>query len=400
MVCRRSLNQKIVTAVSVLILSGCATVNVPQLGGESIVIQDDERRLMHRSKELREVLDRSGFLYEDKAIEDYLNALVRKLLPNGVGTQEVNVNVKIIKDPTLNALSFPDGQIYLHTGILAAAENESQIATLLAHEISHVTHRHGLKSLRSMKNKTAWWDSFSWVLTGGMGALVGELAKITSVSGYSQALEMEADESGFMLVKEAGFDISQSTQLFELMNQYFKDEKIPEPYFFSSHPKLLERVNNYKRLLKEHSIAETPSAPDAYYQDLVHELIVENLKLCLAKGMYATAENQLPRLFSVYPNDPRIALMKGDLYRERQDPQPKKKVREKKDDFVLALASYDEALRLNSSMAEALLGKGRVMYAQGNKEAAEYLNRYLQLVPNAENKNSVEYLIKKANELP
>ncbi len=400
MVYRRFINQKIIIAASVYILSGCATVNVPQLGSDSIVIQDDERRLIKRSKELREVLDNSGFLYEDKSIEEYLNGLVLRLLPQGVGTEEININVKIIKDPSLNAISFPNGQIYLHTGILAVAENDSQLATLLAHEISHVTHRHALKSLRATKNKTASWDSFSWVLTVGMGALVGELAKITSVSGYSQGLETEADESGFMMVKETGFDISQSTKLFELMNQYSKDEKNPEQYFFSSHPRLLERIRNYNRLMKEHAVVETPSTPDTHYLNLIHELIIENLKLCLEKGMYVTVENQLPRLFLTYPNDPRIALIKGDLYRERQDPQPKKKAREKTDDYIVALEAYDEALKQNSSMAKALLGKGRILFAQGNKQAVDYLNQYLQLEPTAENKNSVEYLLKKANELP
>lgn len=381
-------------------LSGCATVNVPQLGSKSIVIQDDERRLMNRSKELREILDRSGFLYEDRLIEDYLKTLVHKLLPQGVGTEEVKINVKIIKDPVLNAISFPDGQIYVHTGILATAENESQLATLLAHEISHVIHRHALKSLRATKNKTAWWDSFSWVLTAGMGALVGELAKITSVSGYSQALETEADEIGFKTAKEAGFDVSQSIKLFELMKQYSKDDKNPEQYFFSSHPRLLERIKNYKRLMKEYLVTENSVASDTNYQNLVHELIIENLKLCLEKGMYVTVENQLPRLFSIYPNDARIALIKGDLYRERQDPQPKMKVRDKAGDYTLALEAYDEALKQNSSLAQALLGKGRILYAQGNKQSADYLNQFLLLEPTAKNKNSVEYLIKKANELP
>jgi predicted Zn-dependent protease len=205
----RFLNQKIIIGAFVVMLFGCATLNVPNWGTETVVIQDDERRLMNRDKELEEALDRSGFVYEDKAINDYLNAFIPKLLPQGVNAKEIHLSVMVIKDPALNAFSLSDGRIYVHIGILAAAENESQVATLLAHEMTHVLNRHVLKSFRSLKNTTVWWESVGLV-TGGLGMIVSELAKVSSVSGFSQDLETEADENGFMMVTNAGFDVTQS----------------------------------------------------------------------------------------------------------------------------------------------------------------------------------------------
>jgi len=385
--------------VLALASSGCATVNLPKLGTESVVIQDDERRLFNRAKEIQEVLDRSDFIYKDKAIEEYLNAFIPKLLPRGVNASEIHFEVKVLADPALNAFSFPNGRIYVHTGILAAAENDSQIATLLGHELTHVTHRHGVKGFRSLKNTTAWWDSVG-LFTGGLGMIVSELAKVSSVSGFSQDLETEADESGFEMIKNAGFDVTQSVAFFERLQQYNKDEKQPEPYFFSSHPKLLQRVRNFKRLIGEQSsVAPAASTPYGHYQKLFHELIIKNLQLCLERGMFMTAENQLARLFSVYPNDARLALIKGDLYRVRRDPQLKAKKRDKTEDYKIALTAYNDALAKDDTLVEALLGKGRVLHALGHKpEALVCLNQYLQVKPDTKNKNLVEYLIKKVKE--
>jgi len=384
----------------VLYCSGCATVNVPNLGTQSVVIQDDERRLMNRAKEVREAIDQSGWIYDDQAISVYLNAFIPKLLPQGLKADEVDFVIKVIKDPALNAFSFPDGQIYVTTGILAVAENESQIATLLAHELTHVLHRHGLKSFRSLKNTTAWWESVG-LFTGGLGMIVSELAKVSSVSGFSQGLETEADEAGFELLKKAGFDTAQSVKFFELMDHYYKDEKGTEPYFFSSHPKLVERIKNFKRLSGVQDVSETSETIDLHYQELFHELIVENLKLCLSSGMYKTVENQLSRLMKVYPQDAHLAFLKGELYRERHDPQEKRKDRDKDKDYAVSLESYDLALSLNNDYDEAELGKGRVLLIQGKKdEALRCLNQYLQKKSSADNKNLVEYLLKKAKSQP
>src|SRR3989338_4406609 len=115
--------------------------------------------------------------------------------------------------------------------------------------------------------------------------------------------------------------------------------------------------------------------------------------------MFMTAENHLARLFSVYPNDARLSLIKGDLYRIRQDPQLKAKQRDKTEDYKIALNAYNDALAKDNTLVEALLGKGRVLHAQGHKqEALVCLNQYLKVEPDTKNKNLVEYLIKKVTE--
>jgi len=318
MVFPRLLGTALTAASLSFVLTGCATLNVPDIGSGEADIYEDEQRLINRAKEAEEVLDRSRFLYEDEAIEAYLTRILNKLHPEGTDFGDITLTVKVVKDPSLNAITFPNGRIYMFSGILASAENESQVATVLAHEVSHVLGRHVLKEFRSLKNKTAFWQSFG-LMTGGLGMIVSELAKVSSINGFSQEMETEADEKGFELLKTAGFDVTQAPLIFEKMDAYLKGEKIKESYFFSSHPKLVRRIRNFERLVKEAGSPETGSAADPQYQELVHELVIENMKICMDRGMFMTLENQLLRMMKVYPDDVRIPVIKGELYKERYD---------------------------------------------------------------------------------
>ena len=158
----------------------------------------------------------------------------------------------MIKDPALNAFAMPNNTIYIHTGILAAAENEAEAAALIGHEMTHILNRHMLKRFRDLINKSALMStiSFPMALAGGsLGSMLTQLAVISTIYGFSQEQEFEADSGGFSMLKTAGYDLKESPKLFEHLKVFVKDEELKEPFFFSSHPKIVERIENFQELI-------------------------------------------------------------------------------------------------------------------------------------------------------
>ncbi len=198
--------------------AACVTTKLPPVT-KNFVPEEDERRLWLRSEEEQRVLNRSGLIYKDEEVEAYVNGIARRLHPEETSGQ-IPFKIFVIKNPFLNAFAFPNGVIYVHTGILASMDNEAQLATLLAHEMTHVTHRHLVKMVRDMKNKTAFLATLQMVTSGlgPIGSLAGALGTIgtvAAVTGYSRENETEADVEGFRVMALAGYDV----------------EEAPEPFF-------------------------------------------------------------------------------------------------------------------------------------------------------------------------
>lgn len=94
-------------------------------------------------------LNTSDRVYRDRAVTRYVSEIGDGLVPE-YARNEFDFSFRILEDPSLNAFAFPSGAIYVHTGLLAKMENEAQLATVLGHEISHVTQRHGQRQYKKM----------------------------------------------------------------------------------------------------------------------------------------------------------------------------------------------------------------------------------------------------------
>jgi hypothetical protein len=101
---------------------------------------------------------------QDPELQGYVEKVGKSLVPGWVDPNVYRFNFSIIADPSLNAFALPDGTVVVHTGLLAALENEAQLATVLGHEIAHVTHRHGYRGYKHQSGKMKWLQ---------LGALVG-----------------------------------------------------------------------------------------------------------------------------------------------------------------------------------------------------------------------------------
>lgn len=378
-----------------IILAGCATTSLPPVTGQTFIFEEDEKRLWLRSEEEQKILNKSGLIYRDEELETYLNEIAKKLQPPDV-FKHIPFKIMVIKNHFLNAFAFPNGVIYIHSGILARMENEAQLATLLAHEMTHATHRHAVKGLRDIKNKTAFLATVQ-VTLGGVGGGVGDLATLlgtigtlAAVTGYSRELETEADMEGFKLMVKAGYDPYEAPKLFVHIKKELEEEKIKEPFFFGTHPRLQERIENYEAILNTQYRGNRVGIKNSeIFLEKIHRLILDNAHLDLKVGRFKIAQRGVEKYLTIKPDDARAYYLLGEIFRQKGE----------EGDMERAKGHYQKAISINPSYPDPYKGIGLIHYKQGEKSLAKKsLELYLSLSPQASDRAYIEEYIKHCNE--
>ena len=378
---------------------GCATVNVPNIGQQGYVLADDERRMQRRADSMCEILDDSGHIYQNKELEEYLTNFANGLLLDSVKKDNFTVRVSVLNDPVLNAFAFPNGRVFVHAGILATVDNEAQLAAILGHEMTHAVNRHALKQFRSLTNKTAFLAAMQVPLAavgGNLGSLIAQLSIISSVYGYSRELENEADRQGFIMMQTKGYDTREAPKLFEHLRDFIEDEDMKEPFFFSTHPNVVARIENFNDLIKndKNSQTEGSKGETSAYRQRVRTLVLDDVSLCLQLGMFKTAQRLVDRYIGENPDDAGGYFYRGELFRQRQDHIKKVKERDKKTDYPAAIEAYEKALSCDSRYAPAYREKARVLQKLGKtEEAKNFFRQYLDIDPSAKDKEYVEQFL-------
>jgi predicted Zn-dependent protease len=206
---------------------------------ESLNLSDAEFRSIETSAELHDQMQRRGLRHNDSDLDAWLQGIGDRLVPVPTDSYQ-EYRFYLIRDPSPNAFALPDGQIYVHTGLICRLENEAQL------EIIHVAGHHGVLAYRSQKRKAVLGGFLSILgaLAGGWGEVGGYLMNYglaTSVFGYSRDLEQEADVKGGALMLDAGYDIREMPTLFEILSEDFEGLTPRMNGKWNSHPDLASR---------------------------------------------------------------------------------------------------------------------------------------------------------------
>lgn len=360
---------------------------VPVTDSRFTAFESDETRLWNRSAEQEKRINESGFLYKDAALEEYLNATARKLQPERV-YEHIPFRIRVLKSPYLNAFALPNGAVYVHTGILASMENEAQLATILGHEMTHATNRHGVMEFRDAKNKSAVLASLT-AATGGIAAVFGPVA-LASVLGYSRDLEREADREGFALIVRAGYDPAEAVTVFEHIKREIEQEKTKEPFFFGTHPRIVERIENFRELIKGQAGQEHGSVKNSeIFQARVKQLLLDNARLNIQIGRYGTAESAVQKYVERYPQDAEAYYLLGEANRQRGDGEHDKKAEE----------HYRKALSIDAGHFDSHKMLGMMLYKTGDMlSAKQHLEKYLILNVKAPDRAYIEEYIRRCDQ--
>jgi len=197
---------------------------------------------------------------DDLAVNDYINTLGQKLVSQS-SQPDKKFNFFILKIPNINAFAGPDAHIGIHTGLFLAADNESQLAGVLAHEISHVTQRHLARAMTESNTSSA--AVFAAVLAGIIiasqnpqaGAAVlygGTAAMMQSQINFTRHNEYEADRIGINVLRDAGINPQGMAEFFEtLLHKADSNNVLARMEYLRTHPLSSARVAEAKHRIVE-----------------------------------------------------------------------------------------------------------------------------------------------------
>ena len=191
---------------------------------------------------------------KDKQLTAYV-ARIGDRLAKASQAPDYPYTFKVVADKSINAFALPGGPIYVHTGLIAAADNESQLAGVVAHEIAHVALRHST----SRASKASAFQ-IPMVLAGQAlgkkGGLLGSLGQIGIGFGvnslflkYSRKAEKDADIVGARMMARVGYDPVEMARFFEKLEGSGSGSRMPQ--FFSDHPNPGNRVRYVEEEVRE-----------------------------------------------------------------------------------------------------------------------------------------------------
>jgi Zn-dependent protease with chaperone function len=378
--------------IIIALATACSTYPKPDVPpvADALLMNEDEKMLWEKAEQEQLALEDNGLIYTDQELEDYLNQVAGKLRPQSA-PQNLVIRVKVIKNAYLDAFAYPNGMIYIHTGLLARMDNEDQLAAVLAHELIHCTRRHALRAFRKYRDQPAALTAVQKTLlkTRGlqnMARYLGIDGAMDAISGYVRELEAEADRLGFELMTAAGYDPKEALILFDHMIAEIEQEKLDEPFFFGSHPTVRQRVDNLQNLPGAVYLNKGPAIKNRrIYFVKLGQLFLDNARLDIRLGRFQAARRGLEKFLQIKPDDSRAFFLLGEIYRQQG----------RAIDTHMALENYKRAITLDPGYAAAHKAIGLIHYKKGHHALAKkFFESCLQLSPNAVDKAYIQGYLK------
>lgn len=381
----------LMTILAVFLAPAALADGLPDLGeyAQSILTPMQERRL---GEEVMREIHASNELLNDIEITDYMSSLGYRLVTNSSDNQQ-EFTFFVLSDPVINAFALPGGFIGVHTGLIQNTRSESELASVVAHEIGHVVQRHMARMMAQQKQSTipsmAMMAASILLAWGnpqlGQGAIIStEAGMVQRNLNFTRENEQEADRVGMQILDKSGFDTRAMPAFFETL---MKSERFSEgtaPSFLRTHPLSTERITDMRNRAEQ-----TPyhQVPDSIEFDLVRAKLramqgvasdtVRYFEGSLAEKKYSNevaqryglvvalvrahsldqAQQELDKLREMAPQHPMIETVAAGILLEQGKPQD-------------ALTLYDKALGLFPKHRGLIYGKAETLLSLGRSDEA------------------------------
>lgn len=244
--------------------------NLPELGDNASTDLSPLAEQRLGAQIMREIRWRDPAYLGDVEVEDYLNRLGDRLVAAGAGAG-LPFQFFGVSDPTLNAFAMPGGNIGVHTGLILAAQSESELAGVLSHEIAHVTQRHiarmvgkqsqtGMLMLASLLVAVLAAKSSAQVTQAAI--MTGQAAGLSSQLAYSRDFENEADRLGVQNLAAAGFDVRGMVSFFERLQKNARLYENNAPAYMRTHPLTGDRITEMEGRVAQMPYKQVPDSLD------------------------------------------------------------------------------------------------------------------------------------------
>jgi len=381
--------------------------SLPDLGDESqsMLSPAQERKL---GESVVRQIRGSGAYLDDPEVNDYLNELGQKLV-NAVNDGKSDFEFFAVGDPGINAFALPGGFIGVNSGLILLAQTESELASVLAHEITHVTQHHLTRAAAGQQRSLllslgAMLVALAAARAGGSSggqiasaAVTGAQAlSIQTQLNYTREHEYEADRIGFARLDAAGFDDGAMATFMQRLQRATRFAEGGAPSYLRTHPVTYERIaeaqaraqgSPYRQVVDSldfhmvrallRSYAGTDREAVAFFDEALAEHKYNSVvaaryglvaSLLRAKN-YPRAKAELATLETIAPPHPMVEAMAGHVLMEAGDLGAA--IRR----FEAALARYPNKLQLVYDYPGALLKAGRPA------DAAAFLEQQMQRFP-------------------
>jgi len=227
--------------MAVSLMPGCA-VNKSSVGGFNLISVSEEKQL---GDKFALEIEKQHKVVADPQVQSYIESVGKRLL-TGVRKEEFPYTFQVVQDDSINAFAIPGGHTYVNTGLIKAAESETELAAVMAHEINHVVARH---STRQMTQQYGY-SLIASLLLGNQGELAKIAADMFGKAGsmyYSREMESQADFLGVETMYKAGYNPEGMVTFFRKLAAAGEKDPGKLAKFFSSHPETMDRITSIQQ---------------------------------------------------------------------------------------------------------------------------------------------------------
>jgi predicted Zn-dependent protease len=202
-------------------------------------------------KSYAQEIERQAKIIDDPVVSEYVNRIGQNLVRNS--DVKVPVTIKVLDAEEVNAMALPGGFFFVNSGLLMKAENEAELAGVMAHEIAHIAARHGTR--QATRGQIVNLASIPLIFMGGWtGYGIRQAASVlvpVTFLKFSRSFEEEADMLGLQYLYKAGYDPTSFVDFFEKIQSMEKKRPGTMSKVFSSHPMTDSRIENAQKNIQE-----------------------------------------------------------------------------------------------------------------------------------------------------
>jgi len=244
---------------------------LPELGStfDNLLSISDQKKIKFQI--MNQIYSNSSVI-RDPEINDYISSLGKNLIVNG-SDQKPNIYFFVQNDDSINAFAMLGDIIGVHTGLIMAANSESELASVLSHEIAHITQKHLLRLFDNQaKNSYKTFLSMAFAilvarsnpqLASGILA-AGNASQTQSLLDYTRENEKEADRIGLTILEKSGFDPKGALDFFSTLQSFNEFSSGPAPSFLRTHPITSDRISDIQDRLNDYDYFQKSNSEDFY----------------------------------------------------------------------------------------------------------------------------------------
>lgn len=258
---------------------------LPTLGGAGGGLISDQQEAQIGQQVLRS-LRQSAPKIKDTLVQDYLDAIIHRLIPS-VPLNDKQFTVVAIDSPDINAFAVPGNIIGVNGGLFLNAETEQEFGSVIAHELAHLGQRHFARRLEQQETSAPL--TMAGMIAGivlsavtrsdiGIAAIAGTQAmSVQNQLQYSRANEQEADRMGLQILADAGMDPRGMPRMFDILQRQNRLQGNQIPEYLSTHPLTQSRVSDTRNRAEQY--------PEGDFKDtLEYHLVRSRLRVHYAQS--------------------------------------------------------------------------------------------------------------------